>query len=69
MAYMILPMPKEGSMTLGTISSTVGDTQRSQVSQGHVDTIQLIFFDLTQVRSTRTISNLVDRLIFSYDGR
>ena len=28
MAYMILPMPKDGSMTLGTISSTVGDTQR-----------------------------------------
>lgn len=28
MVYMILPMPKDGSITLGTTSSTVGDKYR-----------------------------------------
>ena len=27
MVYMILPMPNDGSITLGTTSSTVGDKQ------------------------------------------
>lgn len=32
MVYMILPMPKEGSMTLGTTSSTAGDTSGEKLS-------------------------------------
>lgn len=37
MEYMILPMPKEGSMTLGTTSSTVGDKQRKLPLDNTVD--------------------------------